>query len=402
MPKYFYKAVKLDGEAVEGELEAVDEAAVVRALQSQGLLPLETRSAGGLRARLGRTRRRRLNQKEIGILTRELATLIEAGLTLDRSLQVLIDLTPEEHLVRVLTDLQQRVRGGATFSSALDAQEGQFPRLYINMVKAGEAGGALDQVLDRLADYLERTAELRATVTSALVYPSILLFVAALSVILLLVFVVPQFTALFADMGANLPLPTRIVVGAGDLFRNYWWAMLVGIALIALLLERWLQDEQVRARFDHRVLGLPLFGDLIWKMETARLAHTLSTLLKNGLPLLSALTLAKEVVSNRRVSGLLNEAGEDLKHGRGLAGPLVRLKALPDLALQMIRVGEESGALDAMLAKVASIYDRETKASVQSMLTLLEPVLIIGLGVVVAGIIISILMAILGANELVG
>ena len=402
MPKYFYKAVKLDGEAVEGELEAVDEAAVVRALQSQGLLPLETRSAGGLRARLGRTRRRRLNQKEIGILTRELATLIEAGLTLDRSLQVLIELTPEEHLVRVLTDLQQRVRGGATFSSALEAQEGQFPRLYINMVKAGEAGGALDQVLDRLADYLERTAELRATVTSALVYPSILLFVAALSVILLLVFVVPQFTALFADMGANLPLPTRIVVGAGDLFRNYWWAMLVVVAIIAVVLERWLQDEQVRARFDHRVLDLPLFGDLIWKMETARLAHTLSTLLKNGLPLLSALTLAKEVVSNRRVSGLLDEAGEDLKHGRGLAGPLVRLKALPDLALQMIRVGEESGALDGMLAKVASIYDRETKASVQSMLTLLEPVLIIGLGVVVAGIIISILMAILGANELVG
>ena len=402
MPKYFYKAVKLDGEAVEGELEAADEAAVISALQAQGLLPLETRSAGGLRARLGRTRRRRLNQKEIGILTRELATLIEAGLTLDRSLQVLIELTPEGHLVRVLSDLQDRVRGGATFSSALEAQEGQFPRLYINMVKAGEAGGALDQVLDRLADYLERTAELRQTVTSALVYPSILLFVALTSVILLLVFVVPQFTALFQDMGAALPLSTRIVVGAGDLFRNYWWAMLAAIALIAVLLERWMQDEQVRDRLDHRVLGLPLFGDLIWKMETARLAHTLSTLLKNGLPLLSALTLAKEVVSNRKISHLLDEAGEDLKHGRGLAGPLVRLKALPDLALQMIRVGEESGALDAMLAKVASIYDRETRNSVQSMLTLLEPVLIIGLGVVVAGIIISILMAILGANELVG
>ena len=402
MPKYFYKAVKLDGEAVEGELEAADEAALISALQAQGLLPLETRSAGGLRARLGRTRRRRLNQKEIGILTRELATLIEAGLTLDRSLQVLIELTPEGHLVRVLSDLQDRVRGGATFSSALEAQEGQFPRLYINMVKAGEAGGALDQVLDRLADYLERTAELRQTVTSALVYPSILLFVAFTSVILLLVFVVPQFTALFEDMGAALPLSTRIVVGAGDLFRNYWWAMLAAVALIALVLERWMQDEQVRDRLDHRILGLPLFGDLIWKMETARLAHTLATLLKNGLPLLSALTLAKEVVSNRKISHLLDEAGEDLKHGRGLAGPLVRLKALPDLALQMIRVGEESGALDAMLAKVANIYDRETRNSVQSMLTLLEPVLIIGLGVVVAGIIISILMAILGANELVG
>ena len=322
-------------------------------------------------------------------------------MTLDRSLQVLIDLTATEHLVRVLSDLQDRVRGGATFSSALEAQEGQFPRLYINMVKAGEAGGALDQVLDRLADYLERTAELRQTVVSALIYPSILLFVAGMSVILLLVFVVPQFTVLFEDMGAALPLPTRIVVATGDLFRNYWWAMLCVMALIAVALERWLQDEAVRSRLDARVLRLPLFGDLIWKMETARLAHTLSTLLKNGLPLLSALTLAKEVVSNRQVSGRLDEAGEELKHGRGLAGPLARLQALPDLALQMIRVGEESGALDAMLAKVATIYDRETRNSVQSMLSLLEPVLIIGLGVVVAGIIISILMAILGANELV-
>ena len=401
MPKYQYKAVKLDGETVEGELDAPDESAVLSYLRAEGLIPLETRSAAGLRARLGRTRRHRLSQKEIGILTRELATLLEAGMTLDRSLQILVELTDAEHLGRVLTDLQERVRGGATFSSALDAQDGQFPRLYINMVRAGEASGALDQVLDRLADYLERVAELRQTVTSALVYPSILLFVAGLSVILLLVFVVPQFTVLFEDMGAALPLPTRIVVAAGDLFRNYWWAMLVVIALIALGLERWLQDEQVRTRLDHRVLALPLFGDLVWKMETARLSHTLATLLKNGLPLLSALNLAKEVVSNRKISGLLDQASDELKHGRGLAGPLARLEALPDLALQMIRVGEESGALDAMLAKVASIYDRETRNSVQSMLTLLEPVLIIGLGIVVAGIIISILMAILGANDLV-
>lgn len=401
MPKFLYKAVKLDGETVEGELEAADELAVGRFLQGQGLIPIETRHAAGLRARLIRTRRRNLSQKEIGILTRELATLLEAGMTLDRSLQILVELTDAEHLVRVLSDLQERVRGGATFSSALDAQDGQFARLYVNMVKAGEASGALDQVLGRLADYLERVAELRQTVISALVYPTILLVVAGLSVIMLLVFVVPQFTVLFQDMGAALPLPTKIVVAAGDLFRNWWWAMLCAIAAVALALERWLQDEDVRARLDRRVLRLPLFGDLVWKMETARLCHTLSTLLKNGLPLLTALTLAKEVVSNRKISGLLDEAQEDLKHGRGLAGPLVRLQALPDLALQMIRVGEESGALDAMLAKVASIYDRETRNSVQSMLTLLEPILIVGLGVVVAGIIVSILMAILGANELV-
>ncbi|MBK5937927.1 type II secretion system F family protein [Halochromatium roseum] len=401
MPRYYYKAVRLDGEEVEGEHEAADEAALILRLQSEGLLPLKTRSAGGFTAQLARRRQRSLQAKDIESLTRQLATLLESGLTLDRSLGVLTELTPEEHVTRVLSDLQERVRGGATFSSALEAQGGQFPKLYVNMVRAGEASGALDQVLGRLADYLERSAELRGTVTSALVYPMILLVVAGLSVIMLLVFVVPQFTVLFEDMGAALPTPTRIVVGAGDLFRDYWWALLVLVALIAVVMERWLQNPDNRRAFDYRVMRLPLFGDLIWKMETARLCHTLSTLLKNGLPLLSGLNLAKEVVNNRKVGDGLDEVAEDLKHGRGLAEPLTSRAVLPQLALQMIRVGEESGTLDAMLAKVADIFDRETRTSVQRMLTLLEPALIIGLGVIVAGIIISILMAILGANELV-
>lgn len=401
MPSYAYKAVRMDGETVEGEMEAPDEAAVIRHLQQDGLIPIHARRAGGLRAQFTRKRMPGLTPKEIGIVTREMATLLEAGLTLDRSLQILVELSDEEHIVRVLEDLQERVRGGATFSAALEEQGGQFPRIYINMVRAGEASGALDAVLARLADYLERTAELRGTVTSALVYPIILLVVAGLSVILLLVFVVPQFAVLFEDMGAALPLPTRIVMGLGDLFRDYWWAMLATLALIAVAIERALQKPEVRDRFDSRVLRVPLFGDLIWKMETARFCHTLSTLLKNGLPLLNALNLAKEVVANRKLSGLLIEASEDLKHGRGLAEPVAKREILPQMALQMIRVGEESGSLDAMLGKVAEIYDKETQASVKRMLTLLEPLLIIGLGIVVAGIIISIIVPILGANELV-
>jgi general secretion pathway protein F len=401
MARFTYKAVRPDGEPVEGELEADDEGTVIQRLQGEGLIPIEARRAGGLRDRLLQRRVRALAADEIGVLTRELSTLLESGLTLDRSLQILIDLQEEEHIVRVMGNLQERVRGGATFSAALAEEGGQFSRLYINMVRAGEASGALEGVLARLADYLERTAELRETITSALVYPAILLSVAGLAVIMLLVFVVPQFTVLFEDMGATLPLPTRIVIAVGDLFRGYWWAMLGGVALIAMGVERWLQDPRVRNRVDHRLLDLPLFGDLIWKLETARFCHTLSTLLKNGLPLLSALNLSKEVVSNRKLSGLLEEAGEDLKRGRGLAEPVARREILPQMALQMIRVGEESGSLDAMLAKVAQVYDRETQASVKRMLTLLEPVLIIGLGILVAGIIISIIVPILGANELV-
>jgi general secretion pathway protein F len=401
MPRFLYKAVKYDGETQEGELEAPDEAALIRHLQSEGLIPLQARTAGGWRSQLRRTRIRGLTAKEIGVLTRQLATLLEAGLTLDRSLQILIELTNEERITRVLTDLQARVRGGATFSSALEEQGSQFSRLYVNVVRAGEATGALDAVLGRLADYLDRTAELRETVTSALVYPAILFVVAGLSVILLLVFVVPQFTVLFADMGAALPLPTRIVIGLGDLFRNYWWAMLTVVAAVAVGVERWLQRPAVRDRLDRRLLALPLFGDLIWKLETARFCHTLASLLKNGLPLLSALNLSKEVVSNRKLAGLLDEAAEDLKHGRGLAEPVARREILPQMALQMIRVGEESGSMDAMLAKVGDIYDKETEASIKRLLTLLEPLLIIGLGVIVAGIIMSIIVPILSANELV-
>ena len=402
MASFFYKAVRMDGEALEGQMEAADEAAVIRQLQQEGLIPLSTRRAGGVRDQLFSQRRRQnLTAKEIGGLTRELSTLLEAGLTLDRSLQILIELGDQERIIRVLGDLQNRVRGGATFSAALELQGGQFPRLYINMVRAGESSGALDAVLGRLAEYLEKTADLRDTVISALVYPLILLVVAGLSVILLLVFVVPQFAVLFQDMGAALPLPTRIVMGVGDFFRDFWWALLVLIAIIAVLIEKALAKPQVRDRFDSRVLRLPLFGDLIWKLETARFCHTLATLLKNGLTLLSALNLAKEVVNNRKLVELMTEAGEDLKHGRGLAQPFTQREILPQMALQMIRVGEESGALDTMLAKVANIYDKETQSSVKRLLTLLEPALIIGLGVVVAGIIISIIVPILGANELV-
>ncbi|WP_133512152.1 type II secretion system F family protein [Candidatus Thiosymbion oneisti] len=401
MARFTYQAVRQDGEATEGELEAPDAGAVIRQLQGQGLIPLKIRPAGGLSDRLRQGRVRPLTAKEIAVLTRELSTLLESGLTLDRSLQILIDLSPEERIVRVMTSLQRRVRGGSTFAAALEEQGGQFPRLYVNMVRAGEASGTLEVVLGRLADYLERTAELRETITSALIYPLILLVVAGLSVIMLLVFVVPQFSVLFADMGAALPVPTRIVIAVGDLFRDYWWALLAVVALIALAVERRLQDPAVRTRLDRRLLALPLFGDLIWKLETARFCHTLSTLLKNGLPLLSALNLSKEVVSNRKLSGLLDEVGEDLKHGRGLAEPVAQREILPQLALQMIRVGEESGHLDAMLAKVGEIYDKEVQASVKRLLTLLEPVLIVGLGILVAGIIISIIVPILGANELV-
>jgi general secretion pathway protein F len=401
VPLYSYKAVRLDGQVQEGEMEAADESALTLALQKDGLIPVKVRSAGGLASYWAQRNRKRVSEKEITALTREMATLLEAGLPLDRSLHILIDLSEEEHLVDLLSKIQEQVRGGATFSQALEARSGVFSRLYINMVRAGEASGALEAALSRLAEYLDKAAELKETIKSALIYPMILLTVAGMSVILLLVFVVPQFTQLFDDMGEKLPFATQVVIAVGDLFRNYWWALLAAVALIAVTIQKQLERPEVRDRWDRRVLTLPLFGDLVWKLETARFCHTLSTLLENGMPLLGALGLAKEVVSNRKISAQLAEMTEELKRGKGLAEPLAKNQVLPKMALQMIKVGEESGRLDPMLTKVANIYDRETRDAVQRMLTLLEPILIIGLGIVVAGIIMSILVAILSANELV-
>ncbi len=403
MPLYSYKAVKYDGEVQQGEQEAADEAALVGLLQTQGLIPLKIKPARGnlWQWLVGDQKRALLTDQEIGLLTRELATLLEAGLPLDRALQTLIDLSEEEQKGRLLVSIQEEVRAGVALSVALEKQRGLFSRLYVNMVRAGEASGALQQVMVKLADYLDRIGELRESIKSALVYPLILVGVAGLSVILLLVFVVPQFAQLFADMGEQLPLATRIVIAAGDLFRDYWWAMLSSLAIFAVIIDRWLKQPDNRRRWDERVLRLPVLGDLLLKLETARFCRTMAILLENGLTLLSALNLSKEVVVNRKLAAGLGDAADDLKHGKGLAGPLTQRRLLPKMAVQMIQVGEESGQMGPMLGRVADIYDRETSASVKRMLTLLEPILIIGLGVVVAGIIMSILVAILSANELV-
>ncbi len=404
MPLYSYKAVKSSGETVEGEMEAADEGLLVRKLQADGLIPLKTGPAGGAGSFLKLSRRggarKKLSDKKVMLLTRELATLLEAGMTLDRSLQILRDLSDDEELVKLLDQLRERVHSGSAFSAALEEEKATFSPLYINMVKAGEAGGVMQHVLSRLADYMERSTELQENIRSALVYPMILLFVAGMSIALLLMFVVPQFSQMFEDMGEQLPMATRVVITAGDLFRNYWWAMMAGLFLLIAAFDASLRNPATRYRWDRRVLKWPLFGDLVAKVETARFSRTLSTLLANGLPLLTALNLVKDVLSNKIIAEGVAEAAESLKNGKGFSDPLVDGKVLPPLALQMIKVGEESGNLEGMLGKIADVFDREVRTTVDRMLTLLEPVMIVGLGVVVAGIIISILMAVLSANEL--
>ncbi len=404
MPRYRYEAVDASGEVVRDELDAATLDAAIARLRDQGLLPLAVNEAksGFLRGGFGQplfSKRRALSRKTIALLTQQLASLLHAGMPLDRALTILIGVTEDEQAKPVLERVQEKVRGGSSLADALEVQ-GVFSRFYLNMVRAGEAGGALDVVLKRLTEFLERSQALRETVTSALIYPIILLSVSALSVIILLTFVVPQFQRLFADAGKALPLATQIVIALGDGFRYYWWVGAILFVLLSAIARRQLSQPESRARWDDRFLRLPLFGDLIAKVETARLSRTLGTLLGNGVSMLNALTIVRETLSNQVLAGALGEVAEHVKTGRGLADPLLEAGRFPKLAVQMIRVGEETGQLQEMLLQVADTYDGEVQTAVKRLLTLLEPALILGLGVIIAGIIMSILVAILSLNDL--
>lgn len=404
MPRYRYEAVDASGEVVRDELDAATLDAAIARLRDQGLLPLAVNEAksGFLRGGFGQplfSKRRALSRKTIALLTQQLASLLHAGMPLDRALTILIGVTEDEQAKPVLERVQEKVRGGSSLADALEVQ-GVFSRFYLNMIRAGEAGGALDVVLKRLTEFLERSQALRETVTSALIYPIILLSVSALSVIILLTFVVPQFQRLFADAGKALPLATQIVIAVGDGFRYYWWVGAILVVLLSAVARRQLSQPESRARWDDRFLRLPLFGDLIAKVETARLSRTLGTLLGNGVSMLNALTIVRETLSNQVLAGALGEVAEHVKTGRGLADPLLEAGRFPKLAVQMIRVGEETGQLQEMLLQVADTYDGEVQTAVKRLLTLLEPALILGLGVIIAGIIMSILVAILSLNDL--
>lgn len=405
MPQYRYEAVDASGEVVKQEITAPSQEAVIEQLRNQGLMLLSVEEAAGgfLNQQINLpfiSQRGRVRQQDVAVFTQQIAKLLQAGLPLDRALSILIDIAEEGEVKRVLSRIQDEVRGGSTLADAMEAQPNVFSRLYLNMVRAGEAGGSLEVVLARLSEFMERAKALKDSVTSALIYPMILLFVAGASVILLLTFVVPQFQQLFEDAGEALPLPTQIVIFIGDGLRHYWWVGAILVIVFVSFMQRQLSNPDSRYRWDGIFLRLPLFGDLTAKVEMARMARTLGTLLRNGVPLLTALSIVKETLSNLVLAEAIGNVAENLKAGQSLAEPLMENGSFPQLAVHMIRVGEETGQLDEMLIQVADTYDNEVQITVKRMLTLLEPILILGLSLIIAGIIFSILMAIISINDI--
>jgi len=405
VPNFRYKALSGAGEPINGQMEAASQQEVILRLQEAGHLPIEARAAdgaaeaGGLGALF---QRRDLTDKQVLQFTQQLATLLNAGQPLDRALGILLDLPDAPKARQLIARVREGVRGGASLSATLEQQHGVFSRLYVNMVRAGEVGGNLNGTLARLADYLERSQGLKSRVINALIYPVILVTLISGAMLFLLGIVVPQFENMYDGLGVELPWLTAVILALGGFVRDYWWLVIAVPAGALLWANRRLRDPQARLRLDGAVLRWPVVGPLVSRLETARLARTLGTLLANGVPLLQSLSIARNVVGNRVLVAAVEAAGEDVKTGGGLAHALSKRDGFPRLALQMIQVGEESGELDGMLLKVADTFDTETGHAIDRMLTALVPVLTVVMALLVGVVILAILTPIYDLTSAIG
>jgi general secretion pathway protein F len=361
-------------------------------------VPIDTQSLADRFAALLQLRLKP-SRRMLTTVTQELAALLGAGLELDRALGTLAGLTDIGPFHAPFTAVRQLVRDGSSFGDAL-AREDVFPPFYINMVRAGEAGGTLERTLSRLADYLTRTVAVREAVTSALIYPAILLITAGFSIVIILAFVLPEFEPLFAESGRTLPWMTRMVMGASEILRGYWWLFLVLAAGAGVALRAALRRPDMRVKIDRALLRLPLLGETLRAMEVERFSRTLGTLVGNGVALPTALNLASGILWNSVLRDAVAGAATGLREGESLSQRLARTGAFPALTLDLIQIGEETGRLDEMLLKQADLDDQRIRHKLDRMLAMLVPVMTIFLGFVVAGLIASMLVAILSVNDL--
>lgn len=404
MARFHYRAVSEDGEEQRGDLEAEDEQAVLQQLRGKGLIPIEIGSRRSWQSLLqidvnellGRSR----SHKRVLLFTQNLASLLHSGVALDRSLDIMLRVDPDPHMQQLIAPIQEGVRRGISLSRVMAERPELFSGFYISMVQASEIAGNLAEGLGNLAYYLERSKTLHDRLISALIYPVILLGVSVSSLLIILIYVIPQFRQLFDDMGAALPLSTQIVIGAAEGLRSYGPWLLLALLLAAGALRQLLRQPEYRQRWDRLRLRLPMIGGLWQRIETARFARSLGALLSGGVPLLQGLGIARQTIGNRLMAAEVERASEGLKQGRQLAPPLLASGLFPALAMQMVQVGEETGRLDEMLLKVAETYDREVEVAIQRLLAVLEPLLIVGLGLLIAGIILSVLVAIMSITDL--
>ncbi len=401
MPVFVYRAADRRGQTIDGVMEAPDARAVVERLQKDAYYPIRVAlhaERTGWPAFGGSAR---FSQRDLLALTQQLATLVEAGLPLDRALAIVEELAPHARARALVGDLLVTVRGGASLSEALAKHHPRpFSRLYINMVRAGEKGGVLEVTLRRLAEFLEARAVFAEAVIGALTYPAVLLTVALGAIVFLLTFVVPRFATIFADLGQAVPLPTQILMAVSAVIQGYWWAGLLGLLAVVLGWRVWTGTPEGRVAWDQTLLGLPLIGGLALKIEAARFARTLGTMLKSGVPVMGALAVVGDMMTNQAIGRAVGRLADGVKRGGTIAAGMQEQARFPALAIHMVRVGEETGRLEEMLLKVAETFEADVRTEMKRALDLLGPVVILGMGLIVAFIVVAMLLAIFSINEI--
>ncbi|OPX94780.1 MAG: putative type II secretion system protein F [Syntrophorhabdus sp. PtaU1.Bin002] len=395
MAIFSYVATTMDGVMMEGVIEAANEDVAIDRLKTSGVIPIRVAAP---KESLKKRITFKSSRGDLLAFTTELSVLLSAGLPLDRSLNVVAETSESRGMKEIVHSILRSIREGSSFSEALIKHPKMFTQLYINMVKAGEAGGVLAPILEKLNEFLESTKELKDNVVSAMIYPAILTLTGGLSIIVLLTFVLPKFSTIFSTIGGSLPLTTQILLAVSGAFKLYWWVGLLLTVWACVGFVRYIRSETGSYRWD--VLKLKLMEDVVQKLETARFCRTLGTLLASGVSVLTALNNAKDVIGNRVIAAKVDAAAKGVKEGKGVAGPLGEAGVFPSLAISMMRVGEETGQLDTMLLKVAGAYEKSLRQAVKRFMSILEPAIILGMGLIIGFIVISILAAIFSMVDL--
>lgn len=401
MASFIYKAVNAQGRSTEGRLEAADTRAAAFRLQSMGLIPvsIEEPSRRGTSI-LPKIQFQRVSRKDILFFTEELYTLVHAGLPLDRSLAIAAELAPKAALRAVIEDVLKQIKGGKSLAEALAAHPKHFTRLYVNMIRAGEAGGVLDVILERLVEFERAADELRSYLIASLIYPCLLTAVGMASVGILLYFVIPKFASIFADVGAAIPPETQVLLALSTFTRSYWWVVAVSAALVAVAFRQWRRTPKGSRIWDTVKLRAPLLGPTVLKIEVARFARTLGTLTASAVPLIAGVRIVQDIAHNQIVAEGISKIAAGAKRGEGVAKPMRDAGVFPGLAVHLVEVGEETGRLDLMLLQIADVYDKDVRSSVKALTAVFEPTIILVMGVLVGGVVLSMLMAIFSINDI--
>ena len=409
MPIYEYKALTPEGSTKSGVVDADSPKEARTKLRADRLLvteiaPLKAGKKGfSLKHFLPSSEPTFPNKtriEQVAAVTRQIATLLAAGIPLAEALKAVVEQAPDRQMETVFREIREKISRGLSFGETLHSYPAYFTDLYCNMVKAGEAAGNLDEVMRRLADFLQAQARMRNKVGAAMVYPTIMIILGTLVVAVLVTFVVPQVTQLLRRQGKALPLPTQILVAVSDFIRDWWWAMMLGLAALIWLFQKVVSTDKGGFLWDRFKLKIPVLGDLFLKQAVARFAHTLATLLRSGVPVLQAIQITKNILGNRVLARVLDQVHDHIMEGTDISTPLKLSGAFPPVVGYMIAVGEQSGNLDELLDKVADAYDEELEVATQKMTAVIEPLIIVFLAVIVGGIVMAIILPILKTMQL--